>query len=165
MFLFSLKFRFWEHCTINVLFANLYDRVCFPGEITANGFSLSDRRLSLPSVSCGDPDWHRILLLLFILLNIGSWFTTGLFHLFIFQIDQGTWACSYCMNRGVVNLLFFPSVLFTFCCCVFQCPRTLLLSSSFPPPFSNSALSHSIFFKCSNLSGNEVLHWQGIVAG
>lgn len=108
MFLFSLKFRFWEHCTINVLFANLYDRVCFPGEITANGFSLSDRRLSLPSVSCGDPDWHRILLLLFILLNIGSWFTTGLFHLFIFQIDQGTWACSYCMNRGVVNLLFSP---------------------------------------------------------
>lgn len=131
VFLFSLKFRFWEHCTINVLFANLYDRVCFPGEITVNSSSLSNRHLTLPSFSCGDPDWHRILLLLFILLNIGSWFKTGLFHLFIFRIDQGTWACSYCMNRGVVNLLFFLCLIHLLLLC-FSVPRHSLPLLFFP---------------------------------
>lgn len=144
--LFSLKFRFWEHCTINFLFVNLYHRVCFLGDITCNNSSLNYPNLTLPSVSCWDPDWHRILHLLFILLNIGSWFTTGIFHLFVYHIDQGIWVCSYCMNRDVLNLLLlFRPVLFTFCLSVSQYPCTLLLSPTFPPPFSNSLLSLSIF--------------------
>lgn len=159
--LFSLKFRFGEHCTINFLFVNLYPRVCFPGDITYNNSSLNYPNLTLPSVSCWDPDWHRILHLLFILLNIGSWVTKGHFHLFVFHIDQGIWAC--CMNRGLLNLLlFFCSVILILLLCLSVAPA--FSSSPFLSrlPFYNSCLS-TVYFKHSYLSWNEVPLWQGIV--
>lgn len=99
-FLFFPKFWSLQHCTLNFLFANLYLRVvCFLGDITYNNSSLNYPNLSVPSVSCWDPGWHRILCLLFIPLNAGSWFTTGLVCLFVFHIDQGIWGCSDCGNR------------------------------------------------------------------
>ena len=63
--------------------------VCLLGNITCNSPSLSYPNLSVPSVSCWDHDWHRILHLLFISLNAGLCFTIelGFFLLFLLFVS------------------------------------------------------------------------------